>query len=196
MIPRQQTMDDNPLSPSILPGKDEIAIPPCLPKFNGLLLAHNSELLIALSWAIGLELFFKAIYVFSLHYGLRMINGPKSYYRQKPRIASRLRAVLDICTCEMDKVLALMKQWESRPYGKVDDYRNDEDTTMRLRAFLDATESPELTNKIYELKRLSRQLNLVTKALISTEAYKAFDLITTWNIIWKFYLYRFIVSEG
>ena len=118
------------------------------------------------------------------------------YYREKPIIPSRLRAVIDINVLEMGNLWALMKLWESRSCQKVDDYRNDEDTMARLRSFLNAMESLDLTIKIDELKRLSRHLNLVTKRLNRSSFHKAIDLITTWDIIRNFHLFLFSVSDG
>ena len=192
MSPRQHSMDDNPLSPDILPNRitvncSMIPAPSDLVLRAGLLLDGNSEVSNSVILQVGLLLTWQ---FFILSFSM--------YYRQKPSIASRLRAVPDTCTREMDKVLFLMKQWERRSYEKVDDYRNDEDTTMRLRRFLDAIESPELTNKIYDLRRLSRRLNrrlnLVTERLIRSQVIAAMGLITQ-AFFRNLYLYVVPVSE-
>ena len=184
-------MDYNPLLPSILPFLSYFLL--C----KILLLAHNSEFSNALSWDTRLWSFLQAtLDVIPLYYGLRIINGPKSYYRQNSIIASRLRAVIDTNVREMDNVLASMELWESRSCPKVDGHSNGEDTMTRLGSFLKAMESPDLTDKIYEMKGLSNHLNIVTKRLIRSQLLVAMDLMITRNVFWDLYLYVISVSEG
>ena len=182
-------MDNNSLSLGILPRDVDIAITSTLFVFIviiGLVEIDKSEFSNPVFWfAVSLSIFSYCTII-----PLRLS------YRQKPKIASRIQAVIDIYVREMDNLLALMKLWESRSCQKVDDYRNDEDTMTRLRSFLNAIEFLDLTNKIYELKGLSSHLNLVTKRLIRSPLLKAIDLITTWDIIGNFYLFRFSVSDG
>ena len=115
---------------------------------------------------------------------------------QKPTIPSRLGAVIDINSREMGNLLTLMKLWESRSCQKLDHYKIDKDTMTRLRRFLNAMESLDLTNKIYELKGLSSHLNLVTQGLLRSQLLKAIDLIMTWRPFSDYYLHRVLVSEG
>ena len=144
---------------------------------------NNTLLLGTLPWIVGALL---CSYNLSLY-----IETPlPPYYRQEPIIPSRLRAVLDINVREMGKLLALMKLWESRSCRKVDDYRNEKHIMTRLRRFLNAMESLDLTTKIYELKGLSSHLNLVTQGLIRSPLLKAIDRITTWEVIWNLYMSR------
>ena len=121
-------------------------------------------------------------------------NKIRLYYRQKPGIASRLQAVIDINVREMDNLLALMKLWESRSRQKVDGHSTGEDTMTRLRSFLKAMESLDLTNKIYELEGLSSHLNIVTKRLIRSQVIAAMDLITR-DFFRNLYFYVVPVSE-
>ena len=194
-------MDYNPLALDTLRGKDENAIPSYFLICHGLLQAQKSELPNAISWDTRLWSrlwsFFQATFdVLSLYFRWSVYNGPNLYYRQKVSIASRLWAVTDMTVREMDNVFVSMKLWESRPCQKMDDYKNDEDTTTRLRSFLNAMESLDLTNKIQKLKGLSRDLNHVTKRLTRSRIAKATDLITTWSVFLIYYSIRVLVSDG
>ena len=201
MSPRQHSVDDNPLALDTLRGEDEIAIPSYLLMYYGLLQALKSDLPNTLSWddrlCSRLWPFFQATFdVLSLYYRWKVYTGPNLNYRRKPSIAPRLWAVTNMTVREMDNVLVSMKRWESRPCQKMDDYKNDEDTTTRLRSFLNAMESLDLTNKIHELKGLSRDLNHVTKRLIRSRIAKATNRIATWGVSLVYYLFRGLVSDG
>ena len=195
MTPPQQTMDVNLISPSTFPTYAEVGL---LFYFNKIAILLTYFLYIA--WlspfsprsespdsSIAMLLFTWAKCLCARRFILLQC-------RQKATIASRLQTVIEKYIPEMDNLLTLMKRWESRPCRKVNGCRNDEDTKTRLRSFLDAMESLDLTNKIYELKGLSNDLNLVTKRLIRSRLSKAIDLITVW--IAGDYLYQVLVSEG
>ena len=187
LTPPQQKWDDNRLPPRIMGRNVDIVMLLSLAIFIGLLLVNWSELTVL-----------RAIALLVFSYIPSHIIGtiPFWYYRQGPSIASRLRGVIGIYVREMNNLLALMKLWESQSCQEVDDYKNDEDMMTRLRRFLNAMGSPDLTNKIYELKDLSRQLNRVTKRLIWPPLFKVTDLIETWNGFTTPIEDRFSVSEG
>ena len=182
-------MDDNILSPGILRTNVDIVIPLTLVILIGMLLVDRTEFSSPVLRVVGLLFFSYAI----SHLITTLLL---EHYRQKPSIASRLQAVRGIYLREMDNLLALMMLWESQSCQKVDDYRNDKDTMTRLRRYLNAMESLDLINEVYELKDLSGQLTRVTKRLIRSPLLKAIDLITTWNVIGPFDLLRVSVSDG
>ena len=187
LTPPQQKMDVNPLLPGIISRNVDIMTLLTLAIFIGSLLVDWSELTVLRAVALLLFSYIPSDIIVTIFF---------RYYRQEPSIASRLWAVIDIYVREMDNLLALMKLWESRSCQKVDNYRNDEDTMTRLRRFLNAMESLDLTNNIYALKDLSRQLNRVTKRLIRFPLFKATDLIENWNVFRTPYLNKFSVSES
>ena len=188
LTPPQQTMDDNPLSPGILPRNVELAIPLTV-FFLFVPLAVDSTLFWSPKSVIKMLLLSFAI-SFSITTLVRL------NYRRKPIVASRLWAVTDLYVREMNNLLSIMKLWESQSCEKVDNFGNNENTIARLSSFLNAMESLDLMNKIYELKGLSRHLNLVTKHLIRSPLHNTLELITTWSRIGSFYLLQVLVSEG
>ena len=194
-----QKMDDNPISPGTLPRNiDEIdsavyfLIRCTVPV--GLLICLN------LLWfdtrRFWSPVFLPELFLYRDYTRLAFFGETiRPYYRQHPCIASRLQAVIDTNVREMDNLLALMKLWESRSCQKVDGHSTGEDTMTRLGSFLEAMESLDLTNKIYELKGLSSHLNIVTKRLIRSQLLLAVDLILR-NLVRDFCLYLVLVSEG
>lgn len=185
-------MDDNILSPGILRTNVDIVIPLTLVILIGMLLVDRTEFSSPVLRVVGLLFFSYAI----SHLITTLLL---EHYRQKSSIASRLQAVRGIYLREMDNLLTLMMLWESQSCQKVDNYRNDKDTMTRLRRYLNAMESLDLINEVYELKDLSGQLTRVTKRLIRSPVLKAIDLITTWNVIEPFHffdLFPVSVSDG
>lgn len=185
-------MDDNILSPGILRTNVDIVIPLTLVILIGMLLVDRTEFSSPVLRVVGLLFFSYAI----SHLITTLLL---EHYRQKSSIASRLQAVRGIYLREMDNLLTLMMLWESQSCQKVDDYRNDKDTMTRLRRYLNAMESLDLINEVYELKDLSGQLTRVTKRLIRSPLLKAIDLITTWIVIGPFHffdLFPVSVSDG
>ena len=188
-------MDDNPLSPGVLPGDVNLRIIK--------ILTIEKYVRLSLFLFIVLLLVRKAIVDISvtMMYFCTLLSFRADLYlpddRLKTSIAFRFQVVTDIYVREMDKLLALMKLWESRSCRKVDVYRNYEYTMTRLRRFLNAMGSPDLANKISESKDLSGQLISVTKRLIWYQLFMAIDPIPIiLQVLDDSCLYLFPVSEG
>ena len=191
-----QKMEGNPLSSVTLPRyHDEV-----------ILVRHFILPAIQLGLLIGIVLrqsdktrhwigvYFFAMLLFWPAIPIAFEGAIRLCYREEPCIASRLQAIIDINVREMNNLLALMKLWESRSFHKVNGYSTGEDTMTRLRSFLKAMESLDLTNKIYELEGLSSHLNIVTKRLIRSQVIAAMDLIPK-DLFRSLYLYVVPVSE-